>query len=79
MDGTREITGLTASALWALFSSADMACQDCFTVELSFDPARGPVLLAYSCTVQLVGPCETLGDLRAAVHAALVDDTDGTR
>jgi hypothetical protein len=63
-----------AQDLWNLFSGAVVACQDCFTVELTFDPAVGPCLFAHSCTLERpLGPFTQVADLIAAVHAAEVE------
>lgn len=66
-----ELPDKTASALWALFSDAEVACQDCFDVTLTFDPAFGPALFADSCGLdRRLGPFGTVAELIAAVHAA---------
>jgi len=61
----------TAAGLWACVSEFDVACQDCFAVELRFDPAHGPALFARSCTLNRdIGPCDSIDDLLDALASA---------
>lgn len=70
-----DIQNLTADELWEFFSNSEYGCQDCFKVEITFDPASGPALYAESCTLpKLLGPFATVADLMTALAEPMVDE-----
>lgn len=75
-----DIQNLTAEELWEFFSNSEYGCQDCFKVEITFDPAFGPALYASSCTINPykddapIGPFATVADLMSALAEPMVDE-----
>ena len=63
----QQYRSIAAADLWRIASDFEVGCQDCFGVELRFDPAFGPALFAFSCTVETgdgrIGPFASVGEL----------------